>query len=490
MVNMSPNNISAIDDSIFKQYETPNENSIEQALKEALSLLNRKIVVLDDDPTGVQTVHDIFVYTSWDRQSIESGFAEANPMFFILTNSRGLPAEKTRQVHEEIGRNIAVISKRRAQKYIIVSRSDSTLRGHFPLETMTLRDTLERDTEIKFDAEIVIPFFKEGGRFTINNIHYVKEGHMFIPVGQTEFAKDKTFGFYSSHLGEWVEEKTKGAFTKESCTYISLEDLRSVNTKKILDQLMKVKNFNKVIVNAIDYIDLKVFFIALARAIELGKEFIFRTASAVPKILGQIPDIPFLSRSDLMNKGNHSGGLVIIGSHVNKTTQQFELLKELGDQVEFIEFNQHLVLTPGGLDSEVERAKELAEGSISKGKTVIIYTRRERFDLDTDDKEQQLAVSVKISAALTSIVEKMQVRPSYILAKGGITSSDIGIKALRLKRALVKGQVKPGIPVWMTGNESKFPNMPFIIFPGNVGEKDTLRQIIEELNPNQNKIHI
>jgi len=181
---------------------------------------------------------------------------------------------------------------------------------------------------------------------------------------------------------------------------------------------------------------------------------------------------------------------VIIGSHVNKTTQQFELLKELGDQVEFIEFNQHLVLTPGGLDSEVERAKELAEGSISKGKTVIIYTRRERFDLDTDDKEQQLAVSVKISAALTSIVEKMQVRPSYILAKGGITSSDIGIKALRLKRALVKGQAKPGIPVWMTGNESKFPDLPFIIFPGNVGEKDTLRQIIEELNPNQNKIHI
>ena len=480
--NMNLNNFSAIDDSISKQYGTPNENSIDQALKEALSSLNRKIVVLDDDPTGVQTVHDIYVYTNWDRQSIESGFVEANPIFFILTNSRGLLAKETRQVHEEIAKNIAEISRKRKQKYIIVSRSDSTLRGHFPLETMTLRDTLERNTEIRFDAEIIIPFFKEGGRFTINNIHYVREGHTLIPVGQTEFAKDKTFGFSSSHLGEWVEEKTKGTFTKESCTYVSLEDLRSVNTKKILDQLMKVKNFNKVIVNAIDYVDLKVFFIALARAIVLGKEFILRTASAVPKILGQIPDIPFLSRSDLIKKDNRYGGLVIIGSHVNKTTQQFELLKELGDQVEFIEFNQHLVLTPGGLDSEVERAKELAEESITKGKTVIIYTRRERFDLNTDDKEQQLAVSVKISAALTSIVEKMQVRPSYILAKGGITSSDIGIKALRLKRALVKGQAKPGIPVWMTGNESKFPDLPFIIFPGNVGEKDTLKQIIEELN--------
>ena len=46
-------------------------------LKDELADLNKKIIVLDDDPTGVQTVHSISVYTDWSVESIEKGFAEA-----------------------------------------------------------------------------------------------------------------------------------------------------------------------------------------------------------------------------------------------------------------------------------------------------------------------------------------------------------------------------------------------------------------------------
>ena len=172
---------------------------------------------------------------------------------------------------------------------------------------------------------------------------------------------------------------------------------------------------------------------------------------------------------------------MIAGSHVNKTTRQLEELKKCRYPVEMIEFNQHLIVTPKGLAPEVDRVVALVNDKIQRGKTVAVYTRRERFDLDTDDKEKQLGISVEISDAVTSIIAKLSVRPNFIIAKGGITSSDVGTKALKVKRAVVMGQIKPGIPVWMTGAESRFPDMPYIIFPGNVGEDTTLREAVEEL---------
>ena len=113
--------------------------------------------------------------------------------------------------------------------------------------------------------------------------------------------------------------------------------------------------------------------------------------------------------------------------------------------------------------------------------TAVIYTSRQLLAPENMTPEEKLQISVKISNAVTSIIGKLSVKPKFIIAKGGITSSDVGTKALRVKKARVMGQVKKGIPVWMTGEESKFPGMPYIIFPGNVGEVSTLKEIVEEL---------
>jgi len=467
---------------VLGQYKEVDSGEVSKAALETLSKLDRKIVVLDDDPTGVQTVHDVSVYTSWDEEAMTAGFREENSIFFILTNSRGFTRDETTKVHRDIANTLAKVSEAEGKDYILISRSDSTMRGHYPLETETLRETIEAVSGKRFDGEIIFPFFKEGGRYTINNIHYVKEGDMLTPAGDTEFARDKSFGYKSSHIGEYVEEKTGGIFSKESCTYISLEDLRNRNVERIADQLEKVDGFNKVIVNAIDYVDVKVFAVALVEAVKRGKEFMFRSAAAVTKVLGGVSDIPLLSKESLIEKENTNGGIILIGSHVNKTTQQFEALKKCTAPLEFIEFNQHLVLVENGLESEVERVIFEAENNIRAGKSVVVYTRRDRFDLETDDKDKQLMVSVKISDAVTSVIGKLTIRPNFIIAKGGITSSDVGTKALGVKKALVMGQIKPGIPVWMTGEESKFPKMPYIIFPGNVGEIDTLKEIVDLLS--------
>jgi uncharacterized protein YgbK (DUF1537 family) len=448
----------------------------------------RKIVVLDDDPTGVQTVHGVSVYTGWDAQSIEAGFDEEAPLFFILTNSRGMTAQETGALHAEIGKTISRAALQKGQDFVLISRSDSTLRGHYPLETKTLKEAVEAEYRasnpgFSFDGEIICPFFIEGGRYTAGNVHYVKTGNVLVPAAQTEFAGDKTFGYHHSDLTEWVEEKTGGAFPAGKVTAISIEDLRLGGVEKTASRLMGVKNFGKVIVNALDYGDIKIFCAALYQALNKGKHFIIRSAAAIPKVLGGVSDQPLLSGEELLGGGkeNPRGGLVVVGSHVRKTTRQLEILLEKKDIVP-IEFNTHLVLDEAKFSEEISRVQKLCNEAIEAGKTTVIFTCRQRFDLNTGNKEDELRVAVKIAGAVTSFVSKLPGRPRFIIAKGGITSSEIGVTALKVKKALVLGQVLPGIPVWLTGQESRFPNTPYIIFPGNVGEEGDLRKIVDILS--------
>ncbi len=455
--------------------------AVDQLVTEALKTLNKKIIVLDDDPTGVQTVHDISVFTDWSVESIEQGFNEEQSMFFILTNSRGFTAEETEKAHREIAANIQTVASKFNREFLIISRGDSTLRGHYPLETTVLKDTLESGSDIKIDGEVILPFFKEGGRLTINNIHYVQNGQELVPAGETEFAKDRTFGYSSSHLGEWIEEKSKGAYLAKNTLYISLEQLRAMEIGAITEQLLLVNDFNKVVVNAVDEVDVKVFTAALVQSINAGKNFLFRSAAALPKVIGGVSDKALLTREELIIEETGNGGLVIIGSHVKKTTEQLEILKEL-TSIEFIEFNSHLVLQPEQFKEECDRVVETTESLIRSGKTVAVYTSRERLDLGEDKKEEELKLSVAISDAVTSIVTRLQVKPNFLVAKGGITSSDVGTKGLKVRRATVAGQIRPGIPVWRTGDESKYPGMSYVIFPGNVGTKSDLKAVVEILS--------
>lgn len=452
----------------------------EALLSKAMEGFHKKLVVLDDDPTGVQTVHDVSVYTDWEEESIRKGFEEKENMFFILTNSRSFSVEETTRVHLDIAARVAKVARELGQDFMIISRGDSTLRGHYPLETQLLADGLTKNEGAVVDGEIICPFFPEGGRYTMDNIHYVKEQDNLVPAGMTEFAKDKTFGYKSSDLTEYVEEKTAGKYKKEDCITISLEELNALDIQGIKAKLISAKDMAKIIVNAVSYADLKVFCTALVLAMKEGKHYMARTAAAFTKVMGRILDQPLLGKAQLEGV-TKNGGIVLIGSHVKKTTDQLNCLKELDGQVDFMEFQVNTVFEENGLEKEVERTVKAAEEKILSGRTVVIYTSRQLLAPENMTPEEKLQISVKISNAVTSIIGKLQVKPKFIIAKGGITSSDVGTKALHVKKARVMGQVKKGIPVWMTGEESKFPGMPYIIFPGNVGEVSTLKEIVEEL---------
>ncbi|HHV12424.1 MAG TPA: hydroxyacid dehydrogenase [Clostridiales bacterium] len=462
----------------YQQSEYDSQN-IAQLLKKEIEKSGLKLVVLDDDPTGVQTVHGVYVYTDWKYESVLQGFMGKERLFYLLTNSRGLTEEQTTQLHREIVQNVIRASRQTGKKFLIISRSDSTLRGHYPLETKLLKEELEEGGGIRVDAEVLIPFFQAGGRFTIDNVHYVKYGEELIPAAETEFANDKTFGYTKSDLCEYIEEKTQGAYRSGDVAAVSLEEIRSAKLDSIEKVLEGMTGFGKVIVNAIEPKDLEVFSVALYRAIRKGKYFLLRTAADFVRAAGGIAEKALLTKADMLGEGSRQGGIVVIGSHTAKTTEQLLALRHM-EQLVFFEFNSDLVLEDR-LEEEVKRVTELSSMCIRQGKTVVTYTRRTVLTLENDTKEDALLRSVKISEAVQQLVQNLTVVPEFVVAKGGITSSDIGVKALQVRKAYVLGQVLPGIPVWKTDAGSRFPGIPYIIFPGNVGEDDSLRRVLEEL---------
>jgi len=457
------------------------ENKINKEWLNAVERIKRKIIVLDDDPTGIQTVHSIPVYTSWDFSTLRQIMKDKHRVIYILTNSRALTALETRRLHKQLARDLKQIALEEGKKFLLISRSDSTLRGHYPLETKTIYDELKKEEEI--DGEIIIPFFLEGGRFTFNNIHYIKEGNVLVPIGQTEFARDSFFGYKSSNLKEWIEEKTEGQFSTNQVMSISLKTLRAKDIKGVLDTLLEIKNFNKVIVNALEYTDIKVFLIALSESINRGKNFLFRTAASFVQVIGGINPKPLLTKDTLYPKGKPSmPGLIIIGSYVQKTTQQMRKLNELSNLI-WIEWDVSQAKTQKHLKAEVDRVTSEVNKGINFGNDVCIYTSREYYRNDSQNKnsDRNLIFSSRISEGLVKVVQALKIKPGFLVAKGGITSSDIGVKGLNVRRAMVMGQIQPGIPVWELGPESRFPGLPYIIFPGNVGTYDTLKKVVEIL---------
>lgn len=470
----------SLDCSVIHALPLPDRVAVEQRLLESFQGFSQKIVVLDDDPTGTQTVHDVPVYTDWSEETLAEGLSHDSSMFFVLTNSRSFSRERTIEVHREIGKNLALASQKTGREFLLISRGDSTLRGHFPLETAVLKETLEAHELPAFDGEIICPFFPEGGRFTMDNIHYVLEDGRLIPAGMTEFAADKSFGYKASHLGEYLEEKSHGAYKAKDCIYIGLTELRGLQYQQITEKLLSASDFAKIIVNALDYVDLSIFMTCWLTAMKSGKHYMARSAASLTRVAGNISAAPLLTKEDLLKEPVTAGGLIMVGSHVQKTTRQLESLLASSGEFCALEF---LIedYRKEALENESARILSVTETQLLAGKTVIVFTPR-RLLVPKDGKgEDALALSVSISDAFTEIVRRLTVRPRFLMAKGGITSSDIATKGLDLKKAMVMGQIQKGIPVWLTGEQSKFPHMPYIIFPGNVGDENTLRDIVHTL---------
>lgn len=433
---------------------------------------SRTLVVLDDDPTGTQTVSDVAVVTRWDAATLTAELATAPACFYILTNSRSLTPDSSHVLHRELAENLRSAAAATGRVIVVASRSDSTLRGHFPLETDTLAEVLG-----SFDATLIIPYFEAGGRFTLNDTHYVTEGDRLLPVAETAFAQDAAFGYRHSHLPSWIEEKTVGRVSANDVVSFSIDLLRRGGPAAVAHKLRSLPSAAVCVVNACAPHDIEVFAAGTLAAEQAGSRFLYRTAASfVAARIGQRHSgvLP----SNVIARPTANGGLVVVGSHVPKTTAQLGHLL-LGGNVVGIELPVPALLDPACRATAIRTSLGAANRAIADGRDTVLYTSRDF--VASANRSDSLETGRQISEALITVVRGLAVAPRYLIAKGGITSSDIATQALGVRRAQVLGQALPGVPVWQLGAETIAPGLGYVVFPGNVGDDLALLTLVQRL---------
>lgn len=428
----------------------------------------RPAVILDDDPTGTQTLRDVPVLTGWDAASIARHLRNGEPAIFLSTNSRSLGVSDAVAVTRDAARAARRAAAETGTPISLVSRSDSTLRGHFPAEVTALG---ARDARI-----LLAPYFGQGGRITVDDVHLLERDGRRVPVAETEFAGDAAFGYRSSNLRDWLAEKYAAAKAPTpAVASLTLELVRGGGASAVADALWALPPGGVVIANAAVERDIEIVALGALLAEDAGLPLVARTAASYVRARAGRAPAPLLTSGELRTVGP---GLVIVGSHVPTTTRQLEHLREAlgGERLATHELAIGPILAGGeARASAIQAATGVVERALAARKIGMVSTERTR-------RATGMEGARAISSALVSVVEGIEGRPGWMLVKGGITSSDIASRALHMREARVAGQILPGVPVWISGAESRWPDLPLVVFPGNVGGPAALADAVTILS--------
>jgi uncharacterized protein YgbK (DUF1537 family) len=425
------------------------------------------IVVLDDDPTGTQTVRGATVMTKWSEDALVEAFCERLDLLFLLTNSRSMPQAQALELASASGFMIRSAAVRTGRRVAIISRSDSTLRGHFPAEV----DALAASLGLSEPRVLLAPFLGIGGRITLANTHFVVFNGRPVPVADTEYAQDPVFGYRSSNLVDWVHEKTRDA---RPVIPIPLETSRQQGPSGVAAALEEGPSGAVYIVNAVEERDIEVVALGALQAESRGLALVPRTAASFVRARAGQPQHPLLRAADLQCS---KPGVVVVGSHVSTTTVQLKSLLEssLAARLRPIELDVRRVAAGEGPSLRRVLARSMTV-AIKQQRIPIVYTSRSR--LSRGSGEADLALARSVSTVLSGAVADLEADVGWVITKGGITSSDVATLGLGMVRAQVLGQILPGVSVWRLG-ESYRPGLLIGVFPGNVGSPISLFQAVE-----------
>ena len=434
--------------------------------------MNPKIIVLDDDPTGSQTVHSCLLLTRWDVATLKMALADAAPLFFVLTNTRGLDAERAAAVTREVCENLKAALADYAGPVLFVSRSDSTLRGHYPVETDVMNEVLG-----PFDATLLTPAFFEGGRITRDSTHYLVVDGKPVPTHETEFARDSVFGYRTAYLPDYVGEKTSGRVVAKDVARLTLTDLRADKTDAWLASL----NNNAIgVVDGETPDDYRRFADAVLTAAAAGKRLLFRSAASLLTALAKLPPQPVAAESFATLVRDGKPGAVVVGSHVAKTTAQLtSLLKERG----VVGLPLDVARLPAARAAVVDELTASIAHAHAQGLTPVVFTSRSERQFAS--VAERLAFGEAVSGTLMDVVKRLPETLGFLISKGGITSNDVLSTGLALAASRVLGQILPGVTVVQTPPDHRLPQLPVVIFPGNVGGDDALAEAYRRLAPSR-----
>lgn len=468
----------------------------------------RVLVVLDDDPTGTQSVANLPVLTRWEVTDFTWAFAhiaesQSQPAVYVLTNTRSLDPVEAAARNEEIVRN-ALAAAGDDVRLGFVSRSDSTLRGHYPLEPDVIAATIADVTGEATDGVVMVPAFPDAGRVTIGGVHYMRGGGddagKLTPVSETEFAKDASFGFANSEMAKYVEEKSQGRFAADSVIVLDLNIIRAgaaaangsagdpeLSAKAIADAIEPATNSTPIVADIVTENDLRALALGLEEAERRGKKLLYRVGP--PFVRGRIgQEIREALSGEEAYEGNTpstAGGLIVVGSHVGLTTRQLNALTAQHSAARIIEIDVEKLVAPeaeaSGADEYIGTVVAAVVDALHSG-DVIVHTSR--LLIKTDDAAASLKIARTVSAAVVAIVNRTlkTFPPRFVIAKGGITSSDVAAHGLEIRHAIVRGPMLPGIVSLWEPVDGPAKGIPYIVFAGNVGDDESLAQVTRKLS--------
>ncbi|MDR6986897.1 uncharacterized protein YgbK (DUF1537 family) [Paenarthrobacter nitroguajacolicus] len=465
----------------------------------------RVLVVLDDDPTGTQSVADLAVLTHWEVEDFTWAFThirenQTKPAVYVLTNTRSLDPAEAAARNEEIVRN-ALAAAAGAVSLGFVSRSDSTLRGHYPLEPDVIAATVAAETGEATDGVVIVPAFPDAGRVTIGGVHYMRgtgeDAGKLTPVAETEFAKDASFGFANSEMAKYVEEKSQGRFPASDVIVLDLNIIRAgasaqdptISAKAIADALESATNSTPIVADIVTENDFRALALGLEEAERRGKKLLYRVGP--PFVRGRIgQEIRTALTSEEAYAGNtpsEAGGLIVVGSHVGVTTRQLNDLTAAHSSARIIEIDvQKLIAgtkTAGEAEADAYIGTVVSDvvDALHTG-DVIVHTSR--LLIKTDDAAASLKIARTVSAAVVAVVNRTlkTFPPRFVIAKGGITSSDVAAHGLEIRHAIVRGPMLPGIVSLWEPVDGPAKGIPYIVFAGNVGDDQSLTHVTRKLS--------
>ena len=218
---------------------------------------------------------DLPVLSSWTPEDFAWAFDQDVPAVYVLTNSRSFDPATATRLNEEIVSAATAAARTRGLTVAFVSRSDSTLRGHFPLETDVIADTLHRLGEPRPDGVMLVPAFPDAGRITVGGVHGMTDGTSFTPVGETEFARDSTFGYQSSRLADWVQEKSAGRVPAADVIELRLDTIRA-GADAVATALRAAAVGSVFAADVVDEDDMRNLALGLDLAESEGRSYIYR----------------------------------------------------------------------------------------------------------------------------------------------------------------------------------------------------------------------
>jgi len=440
-----------------------------------------RIAVIDDDPTGSQAVHEVdTVLDPAALSEIGESLTRAGAVCFVLTNSRSMPAAGAAEVNYRLGTYLARRRAAGGPPVTVVSRSDSTLRGHFTAEIQALTRARLDVLGAGYDAIVICPAFLEAGRITVGNIHLARSGEQFVPVGETEYARDVEFGYSSSDLREFIAERTGGQVRAADVLSIGLDDIRVGGVGRVASLLDSAVGGRYVVLNASEQSDLDILASGIARSQAGGKELLLRTGPSLIRALAGLSVAPPLTTAELWPGGRRPGfGAVFVGSHVQTTSSQLDVLLSRG-LATGVELQAGQVLDDRTRSEHLAKVTAQAARALDRG-NVAVYTSRAVVGAPG---AAELEVARRVSAALSAVASGLATRaPAWVVGKGGITSHDVAVSGLGIRRARVLGQLLPGLisVLQPVSAPAGVIGLPYVVFAGNVGDTSTLAYVVQRM---------